>query len=271
MSRSCQSEAQGEYQLTLGKCDNVRDSAARTACQRQASTDLRDAQSTCQDQFDARDVACDRLGATPYDPSIDPANFVSTIDNPYFPLKPGTTFIYEGRTVEGFNHVEFAVTRRTRVILGVRCVEVHDTVFIDGKLSEDTLDWFAQDRDGNVWYFGENTHELVDGLITTIDGTFTAGVNLAKPGIIMKAHPAIGDFYRQEFDLGNAEDFADTLSLAASVTVPSGSFRNCLQSRETTPLETDLLEDKFYARGVGNVLTVDVNTGERIELVRIQR
>ena len=87
----------------------------------------------------------------------------------------------------------------------------------------------------------------------------------------MKAHPAVGDFYRQEFDLGNAEDFADTLSLGASVRVPAGSFRNCLQSRETTPLETDLLEDKFYAPGVGNVLTVDVNTGERVELVRIQR
>src|SRR5207244_1674521 len=111
-----------------------------------------------------------------------------------------------------------AVTRNTRVILGVTCVEVHDTVTTDGELTEDTFDWFAQDRDGNVWYFGENTHELEDGLITTIDGTFMAGVNGDKPGIVMKAHPAIGDFYRQEFSLANAEDFAETLSLTESVT-----------------------------------------------------
>src|SRR5262249_59969637 len=116
-----------------------------------------------------------------------------------------------------------------RVILGVTCVEVHDTVTLDGELSEDTLDWFAQDKDGNVWYFGENTHELEDGLITTIEGTFMAGVNRDKPGIIMKAHPAVGDFYRQEFSLANAEDFAETLSLNEIVTVPFGTFNHLLK------------------------------------------
>jgi len=173
-------------------------------------------------------------------------------------------------SAEGFEHDEFAVTRNTRVILGVTCVEVHDTVTTDGELTEDTLDWFAQDTDDNVWYFGENTHELEDGLITTIAGTFMAGVNGDKPGIVMKAHPAIGDFYRQEFSLANAEDFADTLSLTESVTVPAGTFHNCLKSQETTPLETDLLEHKFYAPGIGNVLTVDATTGDRVELVRIR-
>ena len=121
----------------------------------------------------------------------------------------------------------------------------------------------AQHRDGNVWYFGENTHELEDGLISTIAGTFMAGVNGDKPGIVMKAHPAIGDFYRQEFSLENAEDFAETLSVAENVTVRAGTFHNCLKSQETTPLETDLLEHKFYAPGVGNVLTVDATTGDR--------
>ena len=269
--RSCGTGADSDYQLALAKCDNVPDPTAQTACQRDASADQKDAHLTCQDQFNARDDACDRFGSAPYDPVIDPKNFVTTIDNPYFPLKPGTNFIYEGRTSEGFNHNEFFVTRKTRVILGVTCVEVHDTVFLDGKLAEDTLDWFAQDKDGNVWYFGENTHELVDGLITTIDGSFMGGVDRAKPGIIMKAHPAIGDFYRQEFDLANAEDFAETLSLTEPVTVPAGSFTRCLKSQETTPLETELLEHKFYAPGVGNVLTVDAHTGERIELVRITR
>ena len=171
----------------------------------------------------------------------------------------------------GFERDEFAVTHNTRVILGVTCIEVHDSVFTNGVLTEDTLDWFAQDRDGNVWYFGENTHELEDGLITTIAGTFMGGVNGDKPGIIMKAHPAVGDFYRQEFSLNNAEDFAQTLSLNEVVTVRAGTFNHCLKSEETTPLEPDLLEDKFYAPRVGNILTVDVHTGARSELVRIIR
>jgi hypothetical protein len=268
---SCRNAAQSDYSLALAKCDNVADPAARAQCQSQASADLNDAQQTCQEQNAVRLAACDRLGGAPYDPVIDPSNFVTRIDNPYFPLTPGTTFIYEGQTAEGFEHDEFAVTRNTRVIQGVTCVEVHDTVTLDGELTEDTLDWFAQDRDGNVWYFGENTHELEDGLITTIDGTFMAGVNGDKPGIIMKAHPAIGDFYRQEFSLANAEDFAETISLTETVTVPAGTFHNCLKSQETTPLETDLLEHKFYAPGVGNVLTVDATTGDREELVRIRR
>jgi hypothetical protein len=222
------------------------------------------------EQNHARLAACERLGGAPYDPVIDPSNFIAPVDNPYFPLTPGTTFVYEGHISQGLEHDEFGVTHNTRVILGVTCVEIHDTVTTDGELKEDTLDWFAQDREGNVWYFGENTHELEGGLITTIEGTFMAGVNGDKPGIIMKAHPAIGDFYRQEFSLGNAEDFAETLSLTDSVTVPAGTFHNCQKSKETTPLETDLLEDKFYAPGVGNVLTVDVRTGDRVELVQIR-
>lgn len=269
VQRSCQAAAQSDYHLALGKCENIANSAQRKACQEQAAADLKEALQTCDDQHDARAAACTRLGPAPYDPVIKPNNFVATIDNPYFPLKPGTTFIYEGQTAAGFEHSEFAVTRNTKVILGVTCVEVRDTVFTDGKLTEDTLDWFAQDKDGNVWYFGENTHELEDGLISTIDGTFTAGVNGDKAGIIMKAHPAVGDFYRQEFSLGNAEDFAETLSVNESVTIRAGSFRNCLKSQETTPLETDLLEHKFYAPGVGNVLTIDANTGDRVELIQI--
>ena len=270
VERSCRAAAQSDYQLALAKCENIANSAQRKACQEQAADDLKEVLQTCDDQHDAREAACARLGPAPYDPVIKPNNFVATIDNPYFPLKPGTTFIYEGQTAAGFEHDEFAVTHNTKVILGVTCIEVRDTVFTDGELTEDTLDWFAQDKDGNVWYFGENTHELEGGLITTIDGTFTAGVNGDKPGIIMKAHPTVGDFYRQEFSLGNAEDFAETLSVSESVTIRSGSFSNCLKSQETTPLETDLLEHKFYAPGVGNVLTIDANTGDRVELIQIK-
>jgi hypothetical protein len=268
---ACLEAAQSNYVNALGKCTNVSDPSARQACQDQARADLNDAQQTCQAGFVVRQSSCDQFGPAPYDPVIDPANFVATIDNPYFPLQPGTTFIYEGQMPDGFEHDEFAVTHNTRVILGVTCVEVHDSVFTDGALTEDTFDWFAQDRDGNVWYFGENTHELEDGLITTIAGTFVAGVNGDKPGIIMKAHPAVGDFYRQEFSLNNAEDFAQTLSVNEVVTVHGRTFNHCLKSEETTPLEPDLLEDKFYAPGVGNIKTLDVHTGAASELVRIIR
>lgn len=265
----CRAGVQSDYRIALGKCVNISDQAARTACQQQAVQDLHDGQRTCQDQYAARQAACQKLGPAPYDPVIDPANFVAQVDNPYFPLVPGTTFIYEGRSSQGFSHIEFAVTHNTKVILGVTCVEIHDSVFLNGVLEEDTLDWFAQDKEGNVWYFGENTHELVDGLITTIAGTFIAGENGDKAGIIMKAHPAVGDFYRQEFSLANAEDFAETLSITESVTVRYGSFNHCLKSQETTPLETSLLEHKFYAPGVGQILTVNANTGERTDLVQI--
>jgi len=265
--KSCRVGAQSDFALAIAKCDNA---TAGSGCVSEATAEKNDALQTCNDEFDARQGACEKLGPAPYDPVINPANYTTTIDNPLFPLVPGTTFIYEGQTADGLERDEFAVTHKTRVINGVTCVEVHDTVRVNGKLTEDTLDWFAQDLDGNVWYFGENTHELENGLISTIDGTFMAGVDRAKPGIIMEAHPSIGDFYRQEFDLANAEDWAEVTGLNSTVTVPTGTYNKCLKTRETTPLEPDLVEDKYYARGVGNILTVDHSTGERSELVQIK-
>jgi len=272
MLNACQTQARADYRVALARCINLGDAVAVRTCRSRAGADLRDALQTCDEQDQARDTVCEKLGPTAYDPRINPANFVARVDNPFFPLTPGTTFVYEGQTAEGFNHSEFAVTHNTKVILGVTCVEVHDTVTLDGVLAEDTLDWFAQDMAGNVWYFGENTGELIDGRFVTLDGTFTAGVNGAKPGIIMEAHPRVGDFYRQEFDLGNAEDLAEVVSTNDAVKVPvrPTAFTGCLKTVETTPLETSLLEFKYYAAGVGNVLTVDANTGERLELVQIK-
>ena len=268
--RSCQVGANSDFWLAQGKCVNVSASAERQACKQQARADLKDALDLCNAEYSVRQDSCQRLGGQPYDPVIDPTNFVDKIDNPYFPLIPGTVFIYEGQTQDGLVHTEFAVTHQTKQILGVTTVEVHDTVTTDGELTEDTLDWFAQDKEGNVWYFGENTMELIGGRPTTLAGTFTSGVDGAKPGIVMEAHPAIGDFYRQEFDLGNAEDFADVKSLSDAVTVSAGTFTRCLRTRETTPLEPDLTEAKWYAAGVGNVLTKDLTTGEKSELIRVE-
>src|SRR5437867_11726765 len=181
---SCRMKARSDWWLAIGKCDNVAGPMQRKNCKEKASAPLKDALSECEDQHSVRDAACKRLGPETYDPVIDPANFVDRIDNPYFPLTPGTVFIYEGQTEHGREPDEFFVTHKTVKILGVTTVEVHDTVTVDGKLTEDTLDWFAQDKEGNVWYFGENTMELENGRPSTLAGSFKAGVNRAKPGIV---------------------------------------------------------------------------------------
>ena len=274
--QSCKLGAQSDTKLALGKCANLPDAAATKACSRQASMDGKDALQSCRDQNDLRLAVCARLGAAPYTPVIDPANFThsTTIDNPYYPLPPGKTFVYEGMVTEapaGFEHVEFIVTHVTRVILGITCVEVHDKRFLDTKLLEDTRDWFAQDDAGNVWYFGENTTLIDDrGLPVDLSGTWTGGVDSAQPGIIMEAHPAIGDLYRQEFLLGEAEDLAEVSSLTETVAVPfpPGTFNNCLKTTESSPIAPGDVSPKFYFAGVGNLLTVEPN-GDRSELIRI--
>jgi hypothetical protein len=266
---SCKSGAHSDSALARGKCDNAPDPTARKACVQQAASDLKDALQSCPETRDFRKAACTRLGPAPYTPVIDPAKFVATIDNPFMPLTPGTTFIYEGQTAQGLEHNEVFVTHNTKVIDGVTCVEVLDTVKIDGNPEEQTLDWFAQDTNGNVWYFGEHSEELASGLVVSLEGSFMAGVDGAAPGIVMKAHPAVGDFYRQEFDLDNAEDLAGVLSLNESVTVAAGSFQNCLETEETEALDPGALEHKFYAAGVGNVLVLDLVTSERLELLQV--
>lgn len=220
----------------------------------------------------ARKAVCKRLGQEPYDPIINPTNFVSGVNNPFMPLVPGTTYIYEGMTAAGLEHNEVAVTSNTTLILGVTCIEVRDTSTVNGELVEDTLDWYAQDTDGNVWHFGENAKQYAGGLVVGVEGSWTAGIDGAKPGIIMKASPAVADFYRQEFSLGTAEDMAEVVSLTETVTVPYGSnttFTNCLKTEETSPLEPEALENKFYASGIGNISTIDLVTGEKSELIAI--
>lgn len=268
-ARSCRQSALSDFWIATGTCDNLSDASARKDCKAEALADQKDAMQSCGEQRDAREAACDRLGGGPYDPEIDPANFVDKIDNPWFPLTPGTTYIYEGQTAQGLVHNEVAVTSNTREILGVPCVEVHDTVKIDGQLTEDTLDWYSQDKDGNVWYFGENSKELDDNLVVSLEGSWTAGEDGAKPGIIMEAAPAIGDFYRQEFSLGTAEDLAEVTGLNASVDVPYDSYTQCLETRETASLEPDALEYKYFCKDVGNVLTNDITAGEVLPLVSI--
>src|SRR5262249_4627544 len=153
---ACRATAHSDLLLAQAKCLNISDPQARADCGQQAQADSQAALQLCDEESTVRQDACQRLGQGRYDPAINPANFTNNVDNPYFPLKPGTTFVYEGTTGGAKVRVEFAVTHNTVRILGIPTVEVHDSVFTDGQLTEDTLDWFAQDLQGNVWYFGEN-------------------------------------------------------------------------------------------------------------------
>ena len=204
--------------------------------------------------------------------SIDPAHFVRHVTNPFFPLKPGTTFFYKG-TKDGVpTSNKTYVTHKTKRILGVTCTVVHDQAFEEGVLVEDTFDWYAQDDQGTVWYFGEATKELdPSGKVISTEGSWEAGVNGAQPGIIMEAHPRVGDRYRQEFARGVAEDMARVLQLEDDdQCVRYRCFDDLLLTKEWTPLEPDVAEHKYYAEDVGFVLGVMVKGGnERTELVRI--
>lgn len=207
-----------------------------------------------------------------YAPKIDPADFSTTIDNPYLPLKPGTRMVYEGSTPEGQQRTVVEVTHDTKKIMGVNTITVHDIVTLNGKPSEDTLDWYAQDRNGNVWYFGEATKKT-DGGTGSTKGSFEAGVNGALPGIIMQGHPKVGDAYRQEYYKGVAEDRAEVLSTTESATVRAGSFQDLVMTKDYNPLDpTAAIEHKYFARGVGQILVVHVTgPAERIELVKVER
>jgi hypothetical protein len=209
-------------------------------------------------------------GTTPFPlPPFDAANFVAGVDNPFMPLVPGTRLSYEKSTDEGLEEVVVEVLSSTRTILGVVCVEVRDVVSLDGEVVEDTIDWFAQDVDGHVWYFGEDSKTYEGGVLVGTEGSWEAGVAGALPGIVMLADPEVGLTYEQERAPGVAEDRATVRGLSEGVTVPYGAFSGCLRTEDFTPLEPGVVEDKYYAPGVGFVLEVDED-GERLELVDVQ-
>jgi hypothetical protein len=193
-----------------------------------------------------------------YSPSIKPSEFTTTIDNKYFPLKPGTTFVYQGKTKNATERDVMTVTHSTKQIMGVKCVVVDDRVWAHGKLSEKTFDWYAQDKKGNVWYFGENTKEYKKNGKVSTEGSWEAGKDGAKPGIIMPANPKVGQTYRQEYLKGVAEDMAKVLDLNGSVKVPYSSYNHALVTKEWSPLEPGVAAHKYYGAGAGDVKEVAV-------------
>jgi hypothetical protein len=216
--------------------------------------------------------------AASYTPEIDPSDFVKEIDNPYFPLEPGTTWVYEGETPEGTERVEDTILRETKRVMGVECVVLRDRVWLNGELIEDTVDWHAQDKEGNVWYFGEYTKEYENGKVVSTEGSFEAGEEGALPGIIMPADPKVGDSYRQEYYKGEAEDMAEVISLNGTglndaVSTPYDSFgEDVLVTKDWNPLEPDILEHKYYAPGVGLIGETKVTgPAEKIELIDFRK
>jgi membrane-associated phospholipid phosphatase len=203
---------------------------------------------------------------------LDADDFVERIDNEYWPMSPGTRWVYrEGDQKGGELRVEVTVTDQTRQVLGVDATVVHDVVEEDGEVIEDTYDWYAQDRWGNVWYLGEDTKEFDGGNVVSTEGSWEAGVDGAQAGIILPGEPTVGSAYRQEYYEGEAEDNGEILSLDAQATVPAGSYENVLKTKDTNALEPQVLEHKYYAKGVGPVLAVDVSGGGREELVSFKR
>jgi hypothetical protein len=213
--------------------------------------------------------AAAKLAAGPYQPHVDPADFQLTVDNPYFPLVPGTTFKFVEKLGKDVSENNVVVTSDTKVILGVTCVVVHDQVTRKGVVNEETLDSYAQDKQGNVWYFGEATKEFrAHGEVST-EGSWEAGVDGAQPGIIMKGQPVAGEPYRQEYYKGEAEDMGQVVAVNDSVTVPYGSFTGCVRTKEWSMLEPGT-EKKWYAKGIGVVRT-ESTTKEVSTLVSVTR
>jgi hypothetical protein len=205
-----------------------------------------------------------------YSPSIDPANFVARVDNRYFPLEPGTGFHYRG-IADGIPQTDdMVVTHRTKRVLGVRCTVVRDTVSEHGKAVERTFDWYAQDKQGNVWYMGEDSLELKNGRLVRAADSWQAGVDGGKPGIIMRGNPRPGDVYRQEYYRpGGALDQARVLGRSASLAVPAGTFERALVTIEWSPVEPQL-EKKYYVAGLGEIKEQVVQGGhERFQLVKV--
>lgn len=215
-----------------------------------------------------------------YNPKIVPSNFTTKITNKYFTLPPGKKMVYEKDTEDGVERVEIIITDKTKKIMGLKTIVYWDRVWLDvnndgnfetEELIEDTRDYLAQDKEGNVWYFGEDVDNYEDGVLIDHDGSWLAGKDGAKAGIWMKANPKKGDSYRQEYYKGEAEDMAKVISTTKTVKTPFGTFKNCLQTYDWTPLDPDSREHKYYCPQVGGMaMEVDLTSDGKLMLVDVQ-
>lgn len=205
-------------------------------------------------------------------PQINPSDFTTRITNRYFSLPAGKKMIYETQTGDGLEHIEILVTGKTKKVMGVNTLVYWDRMWVDKELVEDTRDYLAQDKAGNVWYFGEDVDNFENGKLVDHAGSWLAGTDGAKPGIWMKASPKAGDTYRQEYYAGTAEDMVDVLSVSETVTVRGMKYTGCLKTYDYTPLDPDSKEYKYYcSQAGGNVLTENLTTGNKAELIKVNK
>jgi len=296
--KACLNEITDDYNIAVGNCINVSDDEEREDCFKDAKKGedgYKAAKEECKDQYEARREVCDLVGEQRYDPDFDPENFSTTPGgNTYFPLSPGYFWRYEDEMAGEI--ITVTVTDKTKSIEGVTCIVVNDVVTDDedGLPIEDTDDWYALHLFPNdVWYCGEiaRNYELFPGddpeepELVDIDGSWKAGRDGAKPGILMKANPEPGDAYRQEMLLGDAEDVAEVLSTTYSYGGPTDdpdsldylvpadlatalcSAANCVVTLDLTALEPGVEERKYYAPGIGVFLEVNLETQEVAKLV----
>ncbi len=277
---ACEFDLRDDFFTTSAQCLDV--DSPDAACFDEAELDYDDGLEECGDVLEARLDLCESLDDATHDPQFGPdfaANFVdpltigaATTPNPWFALVPGNTWVYEG---DG-ETIEVVVTSDTKLIEGITCIVVVDTASEDGVVVEQTDDWYAQDVDGNVWYCGEisENFEEIDGddvsgpELVDIEGSWKAGRDRAEAGILLPFDPQVGEFSRQEFAQTDAEDAIEILALDASETAPGGSCSGtCLMTRDFSPLEPGVEENKFYVPGVGLIVEIKPGTSERVELI----
>jgi hypothetical protein len=262
-------ELQADLALALASCVNEESATLPKLleCVEEALDELAEGLAELAEVHAARLDLCALTGGGIYDPDLDEDELEAEIDHPLLPYAPGSEWVYHKTTERGLEVVTVTVTGDVKTVDDVECVVVRDVVTLDGELVEDTFDWFSQHEDGTVWYLGELSQEFEDGELVSLEGSWQAGEDGGLPGIVMPARPALGMTYRQELLLTVAEDAATVTSLDAKVRVPFGTFQGCLETSDFTPLEPEVLERKYYAPGIGLVLEVDAETGERTELV----
>ncbi len=286
---ACKDSAQSDQNNAIGICKNISDKAEQKACLTDAKGTFQDDVDTCKEQRAARKDVCGLLGNGPYEPAFDPndfdTNFASLAHpNPFFPLDIGSEWTFASG--DEIDHVE--ITSKTKLIAGVTCLVSHDEVDTEGQLTEKTDDWFAQAKNGDTWYCGEDTaqYETFPGddpqepQLVGIEGAFKAGRDGDLPGILVLASPTVGAVHRQEFSLNNAEDNAEVLSTTYAfgenadldTHVPQALAEllcagDCMVTREFSALEPDGDERKYYAPGIGDFLEIEVATGNVTQLV----
>lgn len=288
---SCGFEVRDDYLASIAVCLNKSDDDEQRNCLREGRIAQREANQECRQVFRARKEVCNAVGEAPYDPPFGEeyaANFVdpleigkSVIPNPYFPLVQGNSWIYEGTSIndegeEEIERIELKVTNKTKLIEGITCVVVNDIVTIGGEIVEDTDDWYAQDTQGNLWYAGEivlnfetfEGDDPTEAEITDIGGSWKSGRDGARAGVSVPFAPVVGELIRQEIFWDEAEDVIEVLDVNATETSPAASCNgNCLRTYDFTPLDAEANENKYYAPGIGLIVEIDLNTGDRVELI----